>query len=88
LSDEDTEASAAHLHGMNTLTAAIATSAIPVPLPLVAASTLGARLAAESRRAQGFEAGVEDRAAVERLRQLCSAPRPRAACRHADSPAS
>ncbi|SJN45858.1 hypothetical protein FM104_14360 [Microbacterium esteraromaticum] len=39
-------------------------------------STLGARLAAASRREQGFTTVIEDPAVLTRLRGLCTAPRP------------
>ncbi|WHS28102.1 hypothetical protein [Auritidibacter ignavus] len=41
-----------------------------------AASTLGARLAAASRQAQGLPATVDDPAVLDELRGLCTAPRP------------
>lgn len=39
-------------------------------------STLGARLAAASRQAQGLPATVDDPAVLAELRGLCTAPRP------------
>lgn len=39
-------------------------------------ATLGARLAAESRRAQGFTTVVDNPAVLDKLRGLCTAPRP------------
>lgn len=39
-------------------------------------STLGARLAAASRQAQGLPATVDDPAVLDELRGLCTAPRP------------
>ncbi|MFC0581733.1 hypothetical protein [Micrococcoides hystricis] len=39
-------------------------------------STLGARLAAASRREQGFTTAVDDPAVLAGLRGLCNAPRP------------
>ncbi|MGC0363734.1 hypothetical protein ABH922_001718 [Rhodococcus sp. 27YEA15] len=41
-----------------------------------AASTLGARLAAASRQAQGLPSTVDDPAVLDELRGLCTAPRP------------
>ncbi|MBD2765058.1 hypothetical protein IEE91_07645 [Kocuria sp. cx-455] len=41
-----------------------------------AAFTLGARLAAASRQAQGLPATVDDPAVLDELRGLCTAPRP------------
>lgn len=40
------------------------------------AGTLGARLAADSRRAQGFTNVVDDPAVLTELHSLCAAPRP------------
>lgn len=39
-------------------------------------ATLGARLAAVSRGAQGFTVAVDDPAVLAELRELCVAPRP------------
>lgn len=38
--------------------------------------TLGARLAAASRRSQGFTTAVDDPAVLAKLRGLCTVPRP------------
>lgn len=46
------------------------------PLSEPADSTLGARLAAASRHAQGLPATVDDPAVLAELRGLCTAPRP------------
>jgi hypothetical protein len=51
----------------------IADSAASVPS---ADATLGARLAAASRRAQGLATAVDDPAVLAELRGLCTAPRP------------
>ena len=40
------------------------------------AATLGARLAAASRRAQGLTTAVDDPVVLAGLRGLCAAPRP------------
>lgn len=56
---------------MNTHTAIPA--AAPVPS---SAATLGARLAAASRSAQGFTTVVADPAVLAELRELCTTPRP------------
>ncbi|SJN34375.1 hypothetical protein FM104_08415 [Microbacterium esteraromaticum] len=48
-------------------------STAPAPSPV---ATLGARLAAASRRAQGFTTVVDDPAVLAELRGLCTAPRP------------
>lgn len=52
---------------------------IPADASTVAApspdATLGARLAAASRRAQGFATVVDDPAVLAGLRGLCTAPR-------------
>ena len=53
-----------------------APSTLSVPPPQPADSTLGARLAATSRQAQGFPATVSDPAVLAELRGLCAAPRP------------
>lgn len=50
------------------------TSSAPLSQPAV--STLGARLAAASRQAQGLRATVDDPAVLDELRGLCTAPRP------------
>ncbi|MDR0592482.1 MAG: hypothetical protein LBG60_04330, partial [Bifidobacteriaceae bacterium] len=42
-------------------------------------ATLGARLAGESRARQGLAAALQDEAAAESLRAMCSLPRPRRA---------
>lgn len=60
---------------MSTRTVTPATSAAPIPPAHPSASTLGARLAAASRRAQGFTTVVDDPAVLTRLRGLCNAPR-------------
>lgn len=49
------------------------TAAAPVPL---SDATLGARLAAASRRAQGFTIAVGDPVVLAELRGLCATPRP------------
>ena len=51
-----------------------ATAAAPPP-----DGTLGARLAAASRRAQGLTNAVNDPAVLAELRGLCTAPRPKRA---------
>lgn len=56
-------------------TAAVISSASDAPT-LLAGSTLGARLAAVSRRAQGFASAVSDPAVLAELRELCAAPLP------------
>jgi hypothetical protein len=56
-----------------TAAAASGTSAPPTP---TADSTLGARLAAASRQAQGLNPTVKDTAVLAALRELCAAPRP------------
>ncbi len=61
-------------NGMSTRTVTPTdTSTAPEPSPN---STLGAQLAAASRRAQGFTTVVDDPAVLTRLRGLCNAPRP------------
>ena len=50
------------------------TAAAPVPS---SDATLGARLAAASRRAQGFTTAVDDPAVLAELRGLCTVPRPK-----------
>ncbi|WP_193095621.1 hypothetical protein [Brevibacterium sp. FME17] len=45
------------------------------PLSEPAVSTLGARLAAASRQAQGLPTTVDDPAVLAELRGLCTAPR-------------
>lgn len=52
-----------------------ATSTDPILPALSSASALGARLAAASRRAQGFTTVVDDPAVLTRLRGLCATPR-------------
>ncbi|WP_265415365.1 hypothetical protein [Gulosibacter molinativorax] len=52
------------------------TSTSPIPPAPASASTLGARLAAASRRAQGFTTVVDDPAVLAGLRGLCTAPHP------------
>lgn len=52
------------------------TPAAPIPPAASSALTLGARLAAASRRAQGFTTVVDDPAVLMDLRGLCTAPRP------------
>lgn len=51
--------------------AVTSTAAVPSP-----DATLGARLAAASRREQGFTTVVDDPTVLTRLRGLCNAPRP------------
>ena len=70
-------------NGMGTHTANPATSASSDD------ATLGARLAAASRSAQGFTTAVDDPAVLAELRGLCTAPRPMNAPRgeKRDSPA-
>lgn len=64
-------------NGMSTPTVVpVATSAAPIPSEPPSASTLGARLAAASRRAQDFTTVVDDPAVLAGLRGLCTAPRP------------
>lgn len=53
-----------------------ATSTAPIAPAPSSASTLGARLAAASRHAQGFTTVVDDPAVLAGLRGLCTAPRP------------
>lgn len=53
-----------------------APSTVSVSLPLPKDSTLGARMAAASRQAQGFPSTVSDPAVLAELRGLCAAPRP------------
>jgi hypothetical protein len=79
-----------HLTGMST-PAAASTVASTITGPLVPASdsTLGARLAAASRRAQGL-ASVSDPDVLAELRELCAAPRPtkRTVAKEQEGPAS
>lgn len=74
----------AHLTGMNTRA-----SAVSVPSSPASGSTLGARLAAASRRAQGL-ASVSDPDVLAELRELCAAPRPtkRTVAKEQEGPAS
>lgn len=67
----------AYLLGMTSLhpTPASAAESPAAPEPVVAVS-FGARLAATSRRRQGIPEGVTDLRMRERLRALCSLPRP------------
>lgn len=58
---------------MSTPAAAPATFSPPPRRPT--GSTLGARLAAASRQAQGFTAAVEDPAVLAKLQGLCAAPK-------------
>ncbi|MDK9347599.1 hypothetical protein [Propionibacterium freudenreichii] len=58
---------------MNTPTAP---STLSLPPPRPADSTLGARLAAASRKAQGLPSTVSDPVVLAELRGLCTAPRP------------
>ena len=58
-------------NGMSTPTAAAGSA----PSTSRASSTLGARLAAASRQAQGLAQAVDDPTALSELRELCSAPR-------------
>ena len=53
-------------------------NATPIAADSVPSSdaTLGARLAAASRCAQGFPSAVNDLAVLAELRELCIAPRP------------
>lgn len=62
-------------------------SARPAPQP---STTLGASLAEESRRAQGFTTAVDDPAVLTELRGLCAAPRStmRAVPKKSEGPAS
>lgn len=60
-------------NGMSTYTETpAATSTAPTPSP---DATLGARLAAASRHAQGLATAVNDPAVLAKLRGLCTAPR-------------
>ncbi|MFV0251955.1 MAG: hypothetical protein ACK5H2_01280 [Beutenbergiaceae bacterium] len=63
-----------------------ATPTAPTPSP---DATLGARLAATSRRAQGLTTVVDDPAVLDGLRGLCAAPRPMRApvAEHREGPA-
>lgn len=63
---------------MSTPTASVST-VVPdrsAPPSQPAVSTLGARLAAASRQAQGLPSTVDDPAVLNELRGLCTAPRP------------
>lgn len=73
-----------HLKGMSTPAAASAVVSSPA-----SGSTLGARLAAASRRAQGL-ASVSDPDVLTELRELCAAPRPerRTVVKEQEGPAS
>lgn len=61
------------------------TSDLSAP-PRPAYPTLGARLAAASREAQGFPSTVSDPAVLAELRGLCIAPRPTRRTRRGSSP--
>jgi len=55
---------------------ATATGTTVAPILSSAGSTLGARLAAASRRAQGLDPEVCDPAVLAELHGLCAAPKP------------
>jgi hypothetical protein len=67
----------AHLRGM-TIDTRIALSEADDhgPCPVTLETSLGGRLAAASRAAQGRPATVDDAAVLARLGDLCAAPRP------------
>lgn len=59
-----------------TCTAAPASTSACSKSPPQRSSTLGARLGAASRQAQGFPSAVSDPSVLSELRGLCAAPRP------------
>ncbi len=61
----------------STTTAAISTTATGATVAPSVGSTLGARLAAASRRAQGLDPEVRDLSVLVALHGLCAAPRPK-----------
>jgi len=60
----------------STTTAVISTTATGATIAPSVGSTLGARLAAASRRAQGLDPEVSDPSVLAELHGLCAAPRP------------